>query len=249
MTFNIRYGTASDGDNSWEKRKEIFFDVLKKEKADVIGLQEALKFQLDEIKTLFPQYEQLGVGREDGKTEGEYSAILYLKEKFKTDSTGYFWFSDTPEVPASKSWGNNVTRICTWALLKDYAAGKGFYFYNLHIDHESQNSREKSAELLIRKAKVKNLPVIITGDFNAGEDNAAIKYILSNGFTDSYRKLYPEEKAVNTYHAFKGGAIGDKIDYIFYSGNLKVFDAAIIRRNKDGRYPSDHFPVNAVLGF
>ena len=248
MTFNIRYGTADDGDNKWENRKDIFFDVLKNQKADIIGLQEALKFQLDEIKARFPEYEQLGVGREDGKTKGEYSAILYLKKKFKADSTGYFWFSDTPEVPDSRSWGNNVTRICTWVLLKEISTGKSFYYYNLHIDHESQNSREKSAGLLLKRIDGKK-NVIITGDFNAGENNRAVKEIIEGGFEDSFRVLHPNEKDVNTYHAFKGTLTGDKIDYIFIRGTFKVNKAEIIRYNKEGKYPSDHFPVTAVLGY
>ena len=248
MTFNIRYGTADDGDNKWENRKDIFFDVLKNQKADIIGLQEALKFQLDEIKARFPEYEQLGVGREDGKTKGEYSAIFYLKRKFKADSTGYFWFSDTPEVPDSRSWGNNVTRICTWVLLKEISTGKSFYYYNLHIDHESQNSREKSAGLLLKRIDGKK-NVIITGDFNAGENNRAVKEIIEGGFEDSFRVLHPNEKDVNTYHAFKGTLTGDKIDYIFIRGTFKVNKAEIIRYNKEGKYPSDHFPVTAVLGY
>ena len=249
LTFNIRYGTAQDGENSWENRKNILFDLLNDEKAEVVGLQEALKPQLDELKAKFPQYAQLGVGREDGKEDGEYSAILYLKNKYNADSTGYFWFSDTPEKPGSKSWGNNVTRICTWALLSEKTSKNSFYFYNLHIDHESQNSREKSAELLVKKISTKKLPVVVTGDFNSGEDNNAVKIVLASGLIDSFRKVHPDDKEVNTYHAFKGGITGDKIDYIFCSKSFKVLSSSIIRKNQNGKYPSDHFPVNAVIGF
>jgi endonuclease/exonuclease/phosphatase family metal-dependent hydrolase len=248
VTFNMRYGTADDGENKWENRKALFIETLKEEKADVIGLQEALKFQLDELKAAFPQYEVLGVGREDGKEDGEYSAILYHKTRLSVDSTNYFWFSDTPKIPGSKSWGNNCTRICTWALFKDKITKKSFYFYNLHIDHESQNSREKSAELLLKTIRTEH-PVIITGDFNAGEDNPAVKKIIAGGYTDSFRKIHPDDTDVCTYHAFKGTLKGDKIDYIFVSKDLKVLKAAINRKNKEGRYPSDHFPVDAVLGY
>lgn len=248
LTFNMRYGTADDGENRWEKRKDLFIETLKEEKADIIGLQEALKFQLDEIKAALPQYEVLGVGREDGKTEGEYSAILYHKKRLSVDSTNYFWFSDTPKVPGSKSWGNNCTRICTWALFKDKTAKKSFYFYNLHIDHESQNSREKSADLLLKTIHTEH-PVIITGDFNAGEDNPAVKKIIEGGYSDSFRKIHPDDTDVCTYHAFNGTVKGDKIDFIFISKDLKVFKAEINRKNKDGHYPSDHFPVDALLGY
>lgn len=249
ITFNIRYGTANDGENSWEKRKEILFQLLMEQKADIVGLQEALRSQLDEIQTRFPFYAQLGVGREDGKTEGEYSAILYLKNKYDVNENGYFWFSDKPNEPGSKTWGNNVTRICTWALLKEKKKENGFYFYNLHLDHESQNSREKSVNQLLNHIKGKTHPVIITGDFNAGEDNNAINILLSAGFTDSFRKVNPDEKEVGTYHAFKGTTSGDKIDYILCTKEIKVYKAEILRDNKEGKYPSDHFPVNAVIGF
>ncbi len=249
VTFNIRYGTANDGENSWEKRKEILFQLLMEQKADVVGLQEALRSQLDEIQNRFPFYAELGVGREDGKTEGEYSAILYLKNKYDTEESGYFWFSDKPEEPGSKTWGNNVTRICTWALLKEKKTENRFYFYNLHLDHESQNSREKSVIQLLNHIKGKNHPIIITGDFNAGENNLAILNILAAGFTDSFRKIHPDDKEVGTYHAFKGTVTGDKIDFIFCSKEIKILKAEILRNNKDGRFPSDHFPVNAVIGF
>lgn len=247
LTFNIRYGTAKDGQDSWKFRKDQLFDLVKEEDADIIGLQEALKMQLDEFKTVLPGYEQLGVGREDGIDKGEYSAVLFKKDKFKKEDTGYFWFSDKPDVPNSMTWGNRVTRICTWVLLKNLETGKNFYFYNLHIDHESQNSREKSAEQLLKHIGGKNLPVIITGDFNAGEENKAIKILLSAGFTDSFRKLYPNEKDAATYHAFKGTVTGDKIDYILTTKEFKIKSAVIIRKNKEGKYPSDHFPVSAVV--
>jgi len=247
LTFNLRYGTANDGQNSWKFRKNMLLNLIKEENADVIGLQEALKMQLDEIKEFLPEYEQLGVGREDGKEKGEYSALLYKKSRLKMEDTGYFWFSDRPAEPNSRTWGNNVTRICTWALLNDN--GKKFYFYNLHLDHESQNAREKSSEQLLKHLNGKNLPVIITGDFNAGEDNNAIKILLAAGFSDSFRKIRPEDKNVATYHDFKGTITGDKIDYILCTKEFKVMSAEIIRKNENGRYPSDHFPVNAVLKF
>lgn len=249
LSFNIRYGTAKDGENSWEKRKETLFELLKQEKADIIGLQEALRFQLDEIKSVLPFYAELGVGREDGKTDGEYSAILYLKNKFDAGENGYFWFSDKPQEPGSKTWGNNVTRICTWALLTDKTSKNSLYIYNLHLDHESQNSREKSADQLLKHIQGKKFPVIVSGDFNAGEDNTAIKNILSAGLVDSFRKLHPGEKDVNTYHAFEGTVTGDKIDFIFCSKELKIYGAEILRNNKEGKYPSDHYPINAVVGF
>ena len=151
MTFNVRYATANDGENRWAVRKAMLFDVIRDADADLIGLQEALDAQLGEIVAASPAYGVVGVGRDDGKTKGEYAAILYRRDRFHVSDAGTFWFSDTPAVPASKSWGNNITRICTWARFVD-RGGRAFWHYNLHLDHESQPSRERSTVLLAERA-------------------------------------------------------------------------------------------------
>ena len=262
ISFNIRYGTADDGENSWTKRRDLFMSVLKSHSPDIMGLQEALRFQLDEIKDILPGYGEIGVGRDDGYTKGEYSAILFRTDKFAVSESGTFWFSGTPTLPASKHWGNNVTRICTWARFVEKKSGKGFYLYNVHLDHESQNSREKSAVLLSDHLLQRNYadPVIVTGDFNAGEHNAAIRYLLDdlpvmtknttvNKFRlqDTFRTLHPEDKNIGTYHAFNGSTDGDKIDFIFVSESWKVLRSSIDHTNLHGRFPSDHFPVTAII--
>ena len=176
MTFNIRYGTAKDGENHWSARREMLFDVIREQNADLIGLQEALAFQIDEIIVAVPGYAVVGVGRDDAARAGEYSAILFRKDRLRVAEAGTFWFSDTPSVTASKSWGNNITRICTWTRFID-ADGRGFYHFNLHLDHESQPSREKSAALLKQRIETRPFasePVIVTGDFNVGERNPAL---------------------------------------------------------------------------
>ena len=260
MSFNIRYGSAKDGDNDWEKRKELVFDVLKEQDADVIGLQEALKFQIDAILDNAPAYAMLGVGRDDGDSLGEYSAILYKKDKFIVRDSGTFWFSDTPDKIASTSWGNKITRICTWALFEDKAGGRSFYHFNLHLDHRSQPSREKSVQLLAKKITERRVkaPFLVTGDFNAGEANPAIQFLTSPHAADAYaelplvdtfRELHPHAKTVGTFNGFKGITSGDKIDYIFAPRGTKVISASIIRDNTNGRTPSDHFPVKAVIEF
>ncbi|MEW6701534.1 MAG: endonuclease/exonuclease/phosphatase family protein, partial [Bacteroidota bacterium] len=165
MTFNIRYGTANDGKDSWEFRKNKVVGVIKNFGPDIFGLQEALRFQIDELLKQMPDYAYVGFGRDDGKTAGEHSSIFYSKERFQVDSTQTFWFSETPDVVASKSWGNNITRIATWVRLHDRLSGKTFYVFNVHFDHESQTSRQKSAELLVKKISEKSLPIILTGDF------------------------------------------------------------------------------------
>ena len=146
MTFNIRYGTANDGPNHWTTRREFLMDVIRKEDADVIGLQEALDAQIREIVAAMPAYAVVGVGRDDGKTRGEYAAILFRRDRLHVSDTGTFWFSDTPNVVASRSWGNTITRICTWARFVD-RDGRAFWHFNVHLDHISQPSRERSTVL------------------------------------------------------------------------------------------------------
>jgi endonuclease/exonuclease/phosphatase family metal-dependent hydrolase len=256
MSFNIRYGSADDGKNSWPNRSELVFDVICRYKADVVGLQEALRFQIDEIRRALPEYGEIGVGRDDGKKQGEYCCILYRKDRFKVDDEETFWFSNSPWVPGTIHWGNACTRICTWARLIDRETGKAFYVYNLHLDHVSQPSRERSVELLAKKinAREHDDPYVVMGDFNAAEDNKAIHYLRGWGeikspvvMVDTYRLAHPFEEQVGTAHRFDGKKDSGKIDYIFAEMRTRVFDARIMRYHQGKRYPSDHFPVTAEL--
>jgi endonuclease/exonuclease/phosphatase family metal-dependent hydrolase len=249
MSFNIRYGTAPDGDNHWEIRRPFLFDVFREQNADIVGLQEALDSQIREITETVPGYAVVGVGRDDGKTAGEYSAILVRKDRFHVAEAGTFWFSDSPSVPGSVSWGNRITRICTWARLID-RDGSALWVFNVHLDHESQPSRERSTELLRRRIEARSFPgepVIVTGDFNVGEDNPAIRTMVEDkAFLDTFRVVHPDEKRVSTFNGFKTEQIdGPKIDYVLVQPGAEVLSAEIVRTARDGRYPSDHFPVVA----
>jgi len=261
MSFNIRHGAANDGPDSWEYRDHLVFDVIKNQNPDIVGLQEALKFQIDAILDSVPGYINLGVGRNDGKTKGEYSAILYKADKFEVKDSGTFWFSDTPDVIGSKSWGNKITRICTWAQFEEKSSGKIIFVYNLHLDHRSQNSRVKSTELVAQKisAQANGQPFVITGDFNAGEKSKEITFLVNSHppeslkpilpVVDTFRVIHPETSEVGTFNGFEGKKNGDKIDYIFVSSTIKTLDAEILDDNKFGQYPSDHFPVTAIIRF
>jgi endonuclease/exonuclease/phosphatase family metal-dependent hydrolase len=252
MSFNIRYGTAKDGDNEWSRRRDMLFDLVRRRDADLVGLQEALDFQIREILAAVPGYAVVGVGRDDNGNHGEFSAILFKKDRFAVAEAGTFWLSDTPAVPGSKSWGNNITRICTWARFVD-RDGRGFYHFNVHLDHQSQPSRERSTVLLRGRVDTRQVlsdPVILTGDFNVGEDNPAIATLTrpagSAPFVDTYRILHPDAAEVGTFSSFKFGNIGrDKIDYVLVQPGAEVLSAEIDRFSRDNRYPSDHFPVIA----
>jgi len=262
MSFNIRYGSANDGENHWKNRKEMVSDVIRKHPSDVVGLQEALRFQMDSIREDLPVYGEIGVAREDGNNEGEYSSILYRTDRFGVGESGTFWFSDMPEVAGSNTWGNACVRICSWARLIETSTGKAFYMYNLHLDHVSQPSREKSAVLLAERIKNRRYkePFVVTGDFNAGENNPVITYLKGQiavegpdgskaktpaPMVDTFRVLHPDVKDVRTGHGFRGTRQGNKIDYVFVPPATKVVEARILYDNVDGRYPSDHYPVDA----
>jgi len=250
MTFNIRYGTAQDGDNRWAFRRDVLLGVIRDYSPDVLGLQEALRFQIDEILETFPEYEMLGDGRDDGKTKGEYSPLLFRRSKLSPDSHSTFWFSDTPDLPGSTTWGNSFPRICTWAVFRVLTSDRLVAVYNVHLDHESQPSRERSTNLLLHTIKRtgSDFPVVAMGDFNAGEQNPAV-VALKESLRDSYRELHPKDTVVGTFHAFRGTTTGEKIDHIFVNSGFDASEASIIRAAENGRYPSDHFPVAATVCF
>ena len=255
MTINIRYGTADDGPNSWENRKEVVFDVLGKYGQDVVGLQEAMYFQIYQIQRALPQYQIIAASRDDGKRTGEACPILFRKDRFRRIDSGTFWFSNSPWKP-SKHWGNEVPRICTWVHLAEIASGDSFYVYNLHLDHRSQLSRQKSVELLAKEISKRptNDPFVVLGDFNMEMGNPAMLYMQKIGYqsptprlVDSWQMLYRAEKPAGTYHGFKGDLSGAKIDHVLVPDDTEIIEVGIDRRAFGGRYPSDHFPVYAEI--
>ncbi len=248
MSFNIRYGLANDGENSWQFRNKFVFDVIKTNNPDLIGLQEALFFQVEEILNQFPGYKMIGVGRDDGKLAGELSCILYKSDKFSVDTSSTFWFSDTPEIPGSRHWGNNYNRICTWGKFQLKNSDKSFYYYNLHLDHESEIAREKSVDLLIQKIGdlKKANPIIISGDFNCGESSVPIQIILKE-FRDTFRLVNSKQENEGTFNGFTGDISGERIDYILINNLFETKKAEIIRTNYEGKFPSDHFPISSQI--
>ena len=253
LTFNIRYGTAADGDHAWPNHRPLVVALIRDHAPHLIGLQEALRFQLDELGQQLPGYRELGVGREDGRQAGEYAAILVDTLRFGVVASGTFWFSDTPEVPGSKSWGNGITRIATWARLVDRVTGDTIRLYNNHWDHQSQPSRERSAALLLERIAGDGSPadaVLVFGDFNADETNPAAHAMVSSTRTplrDSFRAVHLGASIVGTFNGFRGDSTQGKIDFILADAGWMVSDAGIDRRHFGPLWPSDHFAVWAVL--
>jgi endonuclease/exonuclease/phosphatase family metal-dependent hydrolase len=256
LSFNLRYINKEDqGARTWTARRDAVGALIKEDNADLIGFQEALRPMLDDVRERVPGYQEIGVGREDGKQQGEYSALFVRKERFTVLASGTFWLSDTPDVPNSRTWKNRVTRICTWAKLQDNATKRTFHFYNTHFDHESQEAREKGATLLLQRITERTPagPVILTGDLNSGETNIVIDTIKKHPLQliDTWRKLHPDTPAAEsgTMHTFTGAHDKAKIDYIFVPANTRLIDAAILHHNQNGNYPSDHFPIRATIEF
>jgi endonuclease/exonuclease/phosphatase family metal-dependent hydrolase len=254
MSFNIRNSHAND----WEARKGLVYEVIEDYAPDVLGLQEANSFQLEELSNEFPQYGKVGEGSMGG-SKGQHSAILFLEERFKLTDSGSFWLSENPTQP-SKSWRSAHHRICTWVELLGRKTDRTLYIYNTHMDDGSREARENGSRMIMEhiQGKVQAAPFVFMGDFNAREDSEALKIIKGNSevsqnlgiqMVDSFRVLYPDRENVGTYNGFTGQSDGPKIDYIMIKPNMKVSEASILQTNLKGRYPSDHFPVTAQLGF
>ncbi len=250
MTYNIRYGTANDGENHWDKRRTYLFDAVKSEECDFIGMQEVLRFQLDELAAVLPDYAYVGRTR-DVNDQGEASPIFYLRERWDLLDDGVFWLSETPDKEASIGWDARMPRIATWAKFRNRSSKREIYVYNTHYSHVSENARVRSSKLIKQDLdnRAKASPVILMGDFNAVEESEAIT-TFSSTLTDTYRllnKTAPGETAFGWRPHIVG--TGKRIDYIFASNAFSVLYANVIDRPVDGRYPSDHNPVVALLKF
>ncbi|MDT0643207.1 endonuclease/exonuclease/phosphatase family protein [Zunongwangia sp. F363] len=251
MTYNIKYANEDDGENSWSFRKEALTGLLKFFEPDIIGLQEALQEQLAYFQDNLKRYEYVGVARKDGKTEGEFSPVLYRSDKFEVLHSDTFWLSETPEKP-SKGWDAAYPRICTYAIFKHKETGKKFCFFNTHFDHRGDEARKKSARLIYKKTEElnkENLPVILTGDLNLEPQAEGVQY-LAEKFLDSREACKTEsfgpEKTFNAYHL--DDAPISRIDYIFISREgVEIEKYGVLNNSYDQKYPSDHFPVMVEL--
>lgn len=250
MTFNIRLSLESDKENAWTKRKDDAMALMAYYHPDILGVQEALPQQMRDIQAKLTSYKHIGVGRDDGKDAGEYSAIFYDHTRLKVLESGTFWLSETPEVP-SKGWDAAYPRICTYGLFKDVKSGKKFWALNLHFDHVGNIARVNSSQMIldrIKKMNPKNYPLVLTGDFNLTEDTAPIQ-IMSKSLDDTfYHTKTPHYGPKATWQAFDVNAIAkDRIDYIFVKGFQVLSNRTVNDRRTNNLYPSDHFPVMAEI--
>ncbi len=251
-SFNLRYGTADDGPNRWELRREFALDVVAELDAHVLALQEALDFQLAELRARFPNYRQLGQHR-GGGSKDEFSGLLVDVERLEVEAWGELWLSPTPHVLGSKGWDAALPRMAVWARLRDRVGDGRFVALGTHFDHRGGEARLESAKLLAAVAREQSgdfeLPVVLMGDLNAGESSAPCEALREAGFVDSFRVLHPDAPQAGTFSAFRDERDGAKIDYVWVTASWRVLEAEIARPRRDGRCPSDHDPVVATLGF
>ena len=258
-SFNIRYGTAQDGDNHWDKRKDFLIETIRSFNPDLLGTQETLSFQRDYIAGKLAEYDVLGVGRDDGREAGEMMALYFKRSRFTKVGGGHFWLSETPDQAGSKSWDSSLPRMVTWVRLEDRqnTKAKPIVFLNTHFDHRGQQARLESAKLVRRRVEElsKENRVIVTGDFNTGEGSEPYKALFDtldgrkSPLRDTYRLARPSRSPnEGTFSDFKPATFdGPRIDWIAVSEGWKVVTAEIDRTSRDGRTASDHFAVTAVL--
>lgn len=251
MTFNVRYGTAMDGENAWPKRKDILVNAIREYGPDVCGLQECLAFQADYIVEQLPEYRWIGIDR-DVTGKGEMTAVIYRHAAFFPVESGHFWLSETPGVPTSKSWDTSLTRMTTWLHFFHPESGSWFYFYNTHLDHRGAEARTQSIGVIAEHvaALPDNTPVILVGDFNADAGKSRpYEAAMEKGFTDAWTAAETRTGGTQTFSSFKAPEPDkdSRIDWILYRGPIRAAHCETVLYNEDGRYPSDHYPVYAVL--
>lgn len=255
MTFNFRVNVPQDGENAWPNRIDAVAKTIRESKASIIGTQEVLPSMLRDIEERLKEFAWIGEGRRGGMND-EMNVIFYKNDEFEVVNHGTFWLSETPEVVRSQSWDSSLPRICTWAELKS-SNGEKVYFFNTHLDHISEEARVKGTQVIVQKilnkAEINKLPLILTGDFNTEPDSQVISYlkevsIYDRTINNAYQKLNETGQQPGcTFHDFKGGEAGEPIDYIYTTSDIKVKEVDINKDMVDGKYPSDHYPVAALL--
>ncbi len=275
MAWNIRFGTANDGPNSWPLRADRVVDVMigpggtpEAPAWDLVSVQEALRFQIDQVLAAAPGYAYAGYGRDDGVNAGEHCGVLYRPDRLELTETGRFWLSDTPDVVASTSWGNTITRMVSYQRFVDRLDEErdGFWVFSVHLDHQSEASRRESAELIAFRIETiaGTEPVIVLGDFNAPPESAERRYLVGeirdatgDGIAPPSPRLVDAvlvagEGPLGTFNGFRGGlTTGRFIDTVLVPPSTRIIEAWVDREmgvSEDGRPPSDHHPVIVRLG-
>lgn len=250
ISYNIRVGTANDGTNSWQYRYPASAMMIMDQKPDIFGLQEALDFQVKYLEDYCDGYKGVGVGRDDGRHEGEQMSIFYNTRNIKLLKWGTYWLSETPEKP-SLGWDAVCKRTATWALMKDKRSGRHFYFINTHLDHKGKQARINGLQLIMDRIASMNpedYPIIVTGDFNVNPEDICLDSI--NKHMQNARETAFKTDKNGTFNNWGAEKKVRAIDYIFYKGFSSCTEfARITKPYMERNFISDHYPVSATLVF
>lgn len=248
MSFNVRFDTPADASagNRWSDRLGSVVETVRRDRPDVIGFQEALRRQLDDLIAALPSHLSVGKPRETGDV-GEFVPIFFSR-RFEAEASGDFWLSPTPEAEGSQGWDASVPRHCTWVRLLDRRSGLRFAAFNTHLDVWGEVARREAVRVILaRLALVPGLASVVMGDMNALEDSEPLEAFRRAGLVDTFRLVHPDARDVQTVHHYVDLAGTGRIDFILCDRRWEVLDAAIVREPAAGRLPSDHYPVTAEL--
>ena len=252
MTLNMRYDNPEDGANNWRFRRERIAELIRSEAVDLLGTQEVLANQFDDLQALLPGYRAVGVGREDGARAGEFNAVFFRSDRFELLDSGVFWLSENPETPGSKGWDGACERLATWTVLRDKSGGE-LLFINTHLDHIGEQARREGVALLLRRIETLRAgrPVILTGDFNAEPSSPVVARVVADSALRSAWDTAPIRSG-SAWSFSDFGQLPEEerplIDYVFYGG-LEVVSCSILPDTLGGGYLSDHAPVEARLKY
>jgi endonuclease/exonuclease/phosphatase family metal-dependent hydrolase len=250
-TYNLRYDNKNDSGNLWINRAPVINALIRFHDFDVLGIQEGLQNQLEDLKNGLPGYAYYGIGRDDGKEKGEHSAIFYKTSKFRLLRKGDFWLSETPDKPGP-GWDARLNRICSWVQLQENTTRKKFYFFSVHYDHQGVRAREQSSKLILKKIKeiAGNDRAIFVGDLNGGRGSEWYQTLAA---TDWLKDAYLQSKLIyannGSFNAFGKQDTNEVIDHIFTTWGFTIEKWGILTDTYHGKYPSDHFPVLVKLTF
>jgi endonuclease/exonuclease/phosphatase family metal-dependent hydrolase len=259
MSANLRTPKAADSalHEGWTDRKDLCIETIRNQHPDIIGFQECSKAQFDDLHAAFPDYLTFGVNGESPLSDDPYE-VIFVSPRFSLVTGASYWLSEAPNVPGSKSWDNSKhPRVVNWMRLRDKNSGVQFRILNTHFDQKGQIAREMSAAMVVADAKAfpADFPQILTGDLNADQPNKALDILKEGGWLDTWATLYGSQQPGFTAHDFLGDkfvpkgklAHAGKIDWIFCRGDVTPVSSKIIRDQKDGIYPSDHYFLVADL--
>ncbi len=251
MSFNIRLNTPRDSSNAWPNRKDLAASMIRFHHADLVGLQEALKIQVDDLAERLPGYEWIGVGRDDGRERGEFMAIFYRSDRFELLEEATFWLSENPDSVGVRGWDAAYNRVVTWGKFRDRLTDRVFFHFNTHFDNVGEQARRESARLLLAKVEeiAGTAPVVVTGDFNCQESSEPYRILTDTTSTESlldarFLSVHGHHGPTGTWTGFEvAGTPGEKIDHIFVKGGITVLQHGVLSDSFDSRFPSDHMPV------